>query len=118
MTISFQHVHIKTRDVAATVKYYMDNFGATKKAEMPGRGWQLDMLGTQLNITVIIAEQNHVQAYGIEHLAITTDDYPATMAKLRQNGVEVLEELKGGSGNRVAFVAATDGSQMEIIEKV
>jgi catechol 2,3-dioxygenase-like lactoylglutathione lyase family enzyme len=118
MATTFNHVHIKTRDVAATVKYYMDNFGATKKAEMPGRGWQLDMLGTQLNITVIIAEQNHVQAYGIEHLAITTDDYPATMAKLRQNGVEVLEELKGGSGNRVAFVAATDGSQMEIIEKV
>jgi hypothetical protein len=29
----------------------------------------------------------------------------------------VLEELKGSSGNRVAFVAATDGAQMEIIEK-
>jgi hypothetical protein len=40
------------------------------------------------------------------------------LAKLRGNGVEVLEELKGGSGNRVAFVAAVDGSQMEIIEKV
>jgi catechol 2,3-dioxygenase-like lactoylglutathione lyase family enzyme len=118
MATSFNHVHIKTRDVAATVKYYVDNFGATVKAEMPGRGWQIDVLGTQLNITTIIAEQNHVQAYGIEHLAITTDDYPGTLAKLRQNGVEVLEELKGGSGNRVAFVAATDGSQMEIIEKV
>jgi catechol 2,3-dioxygenase-like lactoylglutathione lyase family enzyme len=118
MAISFNHVHIKTRDVAATVKYYVDNFGATVKAEMPGRGWQLDLLGTQLNITVIIAEQNHEQAYGIEHLAINTDDYPATMAKLRENGVAVLEELKGGSGNRVAFVTATDGSQMEIIEKV
>jgi catechol 2,3-dioxygenase-like lactoylglutathione lyase family enzyme len=117
MTISFNHVHIKTRDVAATVKYYVDNFGATVKAEMPGRGWQLDLLGTQLNITVIIAEQNHEQAYGIEHLAINTDDYAGTMAKLRENGVAVLEELKGGSGNRVAFVSATDGSQMEIIEK-
>ena len=118
MATSFNHVHIKTRDVAATVKYYMDNFGATKKAEMPGRGWQLDMLGTQLNITTLIAEQNHTQAYGIEHLAINTDDYAGTLAKLRENGVEVLEELKGGSGNRVAFVAATDGSQMEIIEKI
>jgi hypothetical protein len=39
------------------------------------------------------------------------------MAKLRRNGVAVLEELKGGSGNRVAFVTATDGAQMEIIEK-
>ena len=118
MTLSFQHAHIKTRDVAKTVQYYMDNFGATKKAEMVGRGWQLDLHGTQLNITGIIAEQKHQQNYGIEHLAVVTDDYPGTLAKLRGNGVEVLEELKGDKGNRVAFVAAPDGSQMEIIEKI
>jgi predicted enzyme related to lactoylglutathione lyase len=118
MTISFNHVHIKTRDVAKTVQYYIDNFGATKKAEMPGRGWQIDLLGTQINVTGIIAEQNHEQAYGIEHLAVVTDDYSATLAKLRENGVAVLEELKGDKGNRVAFVSATDGSQMEIIEKI
>jgi len=118
MAISFNHVHIKTRDVAATVKHYMDNYGATRKAEIPGRGWQLDLHGTQLNITGIIAEQNHAQAHGIEHMAVNTDDYAGTLAKLRQNGVEVLEELKSERGNRVAFVSATDGSQMEIIEKI
>jgi predicted enzyme related to lactoylglutathione lyase len=118
MAISFQHVHIKTRDVAKTVQYYMDNYGATRKTEIVGRGWQLDLHGTQLNITGIIAEQNHQQAYGIEHMAVVTDDYPATLAKLRENGVEVLEELKGNNGNRVAFVAAMDGAQMEIIEKL
>jgi catechol 2,3-dioxygenase-like lactoylglutathione lyase family enzyme len=118
MTLSFQHAHIKTRDIAKTVQYYIDNFGATKKAEIPGRGWQLDLHGTQLNITGIISEQKHAQNYGIEHLAVVTDDYPGFMAKLRENGVEVLEELKGDKGNRVAFVAAPDGSQMEIIEKV
>ena len=117
MTISFQHVHIKTHDVAKTVDYYINNFGGTKKAEIPGRGWQVDLHGTQLNITGIITEQNHEQAYGIEHMAVVTDDYPGTLAKLRENGVAVLEELKGGQGNRVAFVAGTDGSQMEIIEK-
>ena len=118
MAISFNHVHIKTADVAKTVAYYMENYGATKKAEMVGRGWQLDLHGTQLNITGLISEQNHEQHYGIEHMAMTTDDYPATMAKLRANGVSILEELKGDKGNRVAFVSATDGSQMEIIEKI
>ncbi len=117
MALTVQHVHLKTRDVQQTVKYYVDNYGATIKAEMPGRGWQLDLLGLQLNITGIITEQNHEQHYGIEHMAVVTDDYAATMAKLRDNGVAVLEELKGGSGNRVAFVAAPDGAQMEIIEK-
>jgi len=118
MAISFQHVHLKTRDVQATVQYYIDNFGATMKAEIPGRGWQLDLHGTQLNITGIITEQNHEQHYGIEHMAVVTDDYPGTLAKLRENGVAVLEELKGEKGNRVAFVAATDGAQMEVIEKI
>jgi predicted enzyme related to lactoylglutathione lyase len=118
MAISFQHVHIKTRDVAKTVAYYMENYGATRKTEIVGRGWQLDLHGTQLNITGIITEQNHEQSYGIEHMAVVTDDYPATLAKLRANGVAVLEELKGGNGNRVAFVAGTDGAQMEIIEKI
>ena len=49
---------------------------------------------------------------------MVTDDYSGFMAKLRENGVEVLEELKGDRGNRVAFVAGPDGSQMEIIEKI
>ena len=118
MAISFQHVHIKTRDVAQTVQYYIDNFGAKKKAEIPGRGWQVDLHGTQLNITGIIAEQHHAQHHGIEHLAVVTDDYSGTMTRLRENGVAVLEELKSDKGNRVAFVAATDGAQMEIIEKI
>ncbi len=118
MAIEFQHVHIKTRDVAKTVQYYIDNFSATKKAEIPGRGWQIDLHGTQLNITGLIADQKHEQAYGIEHMAVVTGDYPATMAKLRENGVAILEELQGSSGNRVAFVASTDGAQMEIIEKL
>jgi predicted enzyme related to lactoylglutathione lyase len=118
MALSFQHVHIKTRDVEQTVRYYIDNFGATKKAEIVGRGWQVDLHGTQLNITGIITEQKHEQHYGIEHMAMVTDDYPGTLAKLRENGVAVLEELKSERGNRVAFVSATDGAQMEIIEKI
>ncbi len=118
MVLSFQHVHIKTQDVAKTVRYYIENYGATKKAEIAGRGWQLDLHGTQLNITGLITQQEHEQHYGIEHMALVTDDFPGTLAKLRENGVAVLEELKGEKGNRVAFVAATDGAQMEIIEKI
>jgi catechol 2,3-dioxygenase-like lactoylglutathione lyase family enzyme len=117
MALAVQHVHLKARDVQATVKYYTDNFGATIKQEMPGRGWQLDLHGLQLNVTTIIPEQNHAQFLGIEHMAVTTDDYPGTLANLRSNGVEILEELKGSSGARVAFVQAPDGAQMEIIEK-
>jgi predicted enzyme related to lactoylglutathione lyase len=117
MTMTVQHVHLKAHDVQKTIQYYTDNFGATIKAEIPGRGWQLDLHGVQLNVTGLIAEQNHEQFYGIEHMAIATDDFPGTLSKLRDNGVAILEELTGSSGKRVAFVQAPDGAQMEIIEK-
>lgn len=117
MALALNHVHLKCHDVEKTIQYYIDNFGATRKAEIPGRGWQLDLHGLQLNVTGIIKEQNHHQFYGIEHTAVSTDDYAGTLARLRANGVEILEELKGSSGNRVAFVQAPDGAQVEVIEK-
>lgn len=118
MGFSVQHVHLKTPDPLRTAQYYIDNFGATMKAEIPGRGVQVDLHGLQLNITTLIAEQNHEQHYGIEHMAVTTDDYPATLATLRKNGVAILEELPPNNGRRVAFVQAPDGAQMEVIEQV
>jgi predicted enzyme related to lactoylglutathione lyase len=118
MTFVVNHVHLKTPDPAATARFYMENFGATMKSEIPGRGVQLDLHGLQLNITTLIAVQNHEQHYGIEHIAINTDDYPGTLAKLKANGVKILEELPVNNGRHVCFLQAPDGAQMELIEKV
>src|SRR5204862_1509 len=71
----------------------------------------------QLNITSLIDTQTREQQYGIEHLAVDTDDYPATLARLRANGVRVLEELTPTNGRRVCFLEAPDGAQVELIEK-
>ena len=118
MTFAVQHVHLKTPDPKQTVQFYVDNFGATLKAEIPGRGFQVDLHGLQLNITTLIASQNHEQHYGIEHVAVVTDDYAGTLARLRQNDVRILEELPPNNGRHVCFVECPDGAQMEVIEKV
>jgi catechol 2,3-dioxygenase-like lactoylglutathione lyase family enzyme len=118
MAYGVQHVHLKTRDPQQTMQFYVDNFGATLKAEIPGRGFRLDLHGLQLNITTLIASQNHEQHYGIEHIAVDTDDYEGTLARMRQNGVKILEEMPPNNGRRVCFVEAPDGAQMELIEKV
>jgi catechol 2,3-dioxygenase-like lactoylglutathione lyase family enzyme len=118
MAYGVQHVHLKTRDPKATMQFYVDNFGATLKAEIPGRGFRLDLHGLQLNITTLIASQNHEQHYGIEHIAVDTDDYEGTLARMRGNGVKILEEMPPNNGRRVCFVEAPDGAQMELIEKV
>jgi predicted enzyme related to lactoylglutathione lyase len=120
MGFAVNHVHLKGPDPAATVRFYVENFGATIKSEIPGRGFQLDLHGLQLNITGLVTAQNHEQNYGIEHIAVNTDDYPGTLAKLKANGVKILEELPPNpdNGRRVCFLQAPDGAQMEVIEKV
>ena len=117
MGLNVNHVHLKTRDPKQTMQYYVDNFGATLLGEVTGRGYRVMLHGVQLNITSIIDAQKREQHLGIEHLAIDTDDYTATLAKLRANGVRVLEELPPGSnGRRVCFLEAPDGAQVELIE--
>jgi catechol-2,3-dioxygenase len=117
MAFEIGHVHLKCADPKKTADYYINNFGGKLLAEIPGRGFRVDLHGVQLNITVKIDTQNHPQYLGIEHLAVQTDDYAGTMATVRKNGVKVLEEMNS-NGRHVAFLEAPDGAQMEVIEKV
>lgn len=117
MAFHLNHVHLKTRDPAATIRFYIENFGATLKATTE-TGFNLDLHGLQLNVTDINAAQKHEQHYGIEHIAVNTDDYTGTLASLRKQGVRILEELPREVGRRVCFVEAPDGAQMEVIERV
>jgi catechol 2,3-dioxygenase-like lactoylglutathione lyase family enzyme len=118
MAINVQHVHHKTRDPKTTMQFYIDNFGASPIGEIPGRGFRIELGGLQLNITTLVDAQKREQRYGIEHIALETDDYAGTLARLRGNGVRILEEVPGANGRRVCFLEAPDGAQVEVIEKV
>lgn len=118
MAIGVHHVHLKTRDPKRTMQFYVDNLGATLIAEVSGRGYRVDLHGLTLNITSLIDSQTREQHYGIEHVAVVTDDYTGTLARLRTNGVRILEELPPTNGRRVCFLEAPDGAQIEVIERV
>jgi catechol 2,3-dioxygenase-like lactoylglutathione lyase family enzyme len=118
MAFGIHHVHVKTRDPKQTMQFYVDNLGATLIAEVGPRGYRVNLHGLQINITTLIDTQSREQHYGIEHIALDTDDYSATLARLRTNGVRVLEELPPTNGRRVCFLEAPDGAQIELIEKV
>ncbi len=118
MAFGIHHVHVKTRDPKQTMQFYVDNLGATLIAEVGPRGYRVNLHGLQINITTLIDTQSREQHYGIEHIALDTDDYSATLARLRTNGVRVLEELPPNNGRRVCFLEAPDGAQIELIEKV
>jgi catechol 2,3-dioxygenase-like lactoylglutathione lyase family enzyme len=118
MAFGTHHVHVKTRDPKKTMQFYVDNLGATLLADQGARGYRVSLHGLQLNITPLIDTQKREQRYGIEHIAVDTDDYTATLTRLRANGVRILEELPPNNGRRVCFLEAPDGVQIEVIEKV
>jgi len=118
MAIGVHHVHLKTRDPKQTMQFYVDNLGATLIAEVGARGYRVDLHGLTLNITTLIDTQSREQQYGLEHIAVDTDDYLGTLARFRANGVRVLEGLPPTNGRRVCFLAAPDAAQIEVIERV
>ena len=118
MAFGTHHVHVKTRDPKQTMQFYIDHLGATLLADMGARGYRVNLHGLQLNITGLIDSQRREQHYGIEHIAVDTDDYTGTLAQLRAKGVRILEELAPTNGRRVCFLEAPDGVQIEVIEKV
>jgi lactoylglutathione lyase len=118
MGFAVHHVHLKTRNPRQTMEYYVKNFGATVVADVGARGYRVNLHGLQLNISPLIDDQTREQHYGMEHIALDTDDYTGMLARLKANGVRVLEELPPTNGRRVCFLEAPDGAQIEVIEKV
>src|SRR5205823_12016942 len=74
-----------------------------------------DLHGLTRDITTVVDGQSREQHYGMEHIALNTDDYPGTLTRLRANGVRVLEELPpGASGRRVCFLEAPRSEERRV----
>src|SRR6185295_5233778 len=92
MTLKFNHLHIKTKDPEKTVQFYVDTFGAKIVNKSPRGGYRVDLLGLSLNVTPFLEDQKREQLYGMEHLAIDTDELDALVAKLEAQGIHILEK--------------------------
>lgn len=121
MTFRLEHVHIKTRDPAKTARFYMETLGATLiEASKDDKHYRINLHGLTLNITDHVEYQKRRQKYGLEHLAVETDDMDGTLAKLKSEGAIVLEELispvPAHNGARICFLEGPDGIQLELVE--
>jgi len=94
MTFRLDHVHVKTSDPAKTARFYMETLGATLiEASHNDTRFRVDLHGVTLNITDHVDYQKRRQKYGLEHLAVETDDMDGTLARLKSQGATVLEEM-------------------------
>lgn len=116
MTIKLNHLHIKTKNPEKTAKFYVDTFGAKITSQSAAGGYRVDLDGLSLNITDLHPTQKREQAYGMEHIAMDTDQLDTLVAKLKASGAKILEETVVTGNRRVCFFEGPDGVQLEFIE--
>jgi len=116
MAFKLNHLHLKTPDPQQTAQWYVNNLGAKIVSESANGGFRLDLHGLPLNVTRFIDSQSHDQVYGIEHIAIDTDDIDGTVAHLKASGARILEETRVGAGRRVCFFEGPQGVCLEVLE--
>ena len=116
MTIKLNHVHLKTKDPEKTAKFYVETLGAKIVGQAGSGGYRLDLHGLSLNVTNFIEAQTREQKYGMEHIAIDTDELDGLVEKLKARGINILEQTTISGGRRVCFFEGPDGVQLEFIE--
>ena len=99
----------------------METLGATLiEASHNDTRFRVDLHGVTLNITDHVDYQKRQQKYGLEHLAVETDDMDGTLAKLKARGATLLEQMISPipkhKGGRICFLEGPEGIQLELIE--
>ncbi len=127
----YDHVHLRSADPEAMVRFFEDMFGAevTRGVYPPGTLYpgQLRVsmrLGGQ---TVLVApkhpheptgEAPQFPYYGIEHIGLTVDDVDAAVDELKAKGAEVpIGPLTRNPGLRLAFVRGPEGIMVELVQR-
>lgn len=120
MSFKVNHLHLKTPDPRTTAQWYVDYLGAKVVSERQSPSGQpilrLDLHGVPLNVTGYIEGQRLEQPYGLEHVAIDTDDFDAPVEKIKASGAKILEERSLPDGRRVCFFEGPDGVRLEFLE--
>lgn len=120
MAFKINHLHLKTPDPRKTASFYVDHVGAkivSERTSPNGRiTLRLNLHGVELSVTDFLEEQKLEQFYGLEHVAIDTDNFSAEVAKIKAAGIKILEERALPDGRKVCFFEGPEGVRLEFLE--
>jgi len=120
MAFKINHLHLKTPDPRKTADWYVKYVDAkvvNERALPNGRvSFRLNLHGVELNVTDFLEEQKLEQFYGLEHVAIDTDNFAGEVAKIKAAGIKILEERVLPDGRKVCFFEGPEGVRLEFLE--
>ncbi|PPT92988.1 bleomycin resistance protein [Xanthomonas theicola] len=128
----FHHLGIVVKDIEASTQWYVDNLGFERlyaygwpgvKAAFIGRGdLKIELFQNEL-ATPMAAERRQAETNlrigGINHFAIEVADLDATVAALREKGIDVVSpprEVPNSGGSRFAFVHDNEQMLIELFQ--
>ena len=109
----FHHRHLIVADVAKTVAFYEDTFGANKVQEMEFRGRPIVRLELD-GLPLTISQQIHA---GVgDHIGLAVDDFEVAVTELRAKGVQFIVEPTDMGSAKFAFIQDAAGTTLEILQ--
>lgn len=109
--LGVHHVSINVADVDEAVAFYVERLGLSRRADRPdfgfGGAW-LDVGGQQVHLIEAPSPDDRGQ-----HFALAVTDLDATVAELRDGGLEVSDAVPVGGG-RQAFLHDPSGNLVEL----
>ncbi len=130
MTGSIHHLGIAVDDLEAAISRWTALFGATleRRERVEDQGVEaasLSVGGSRIELLAPLGDETPVGRFlakrgpGMHHVAFETDDVAAELARLRADGVELIDETprRGMFGLQVGFVhpEATGGVLAEFV---
>jgi len=120
---AFNHIHHETKNVDETVAWYKRFFNATADAPFDrgaATGVQVYIGSVQVTVTDRDFTDMELGRYqGLDHFALVTDDFDATLAEIERHGVSIwMGPVQLENGMRIIFINGPDNVKIELMENV
>jgi len=122
---TWEHIHLRSPDPAATAAWYEQNLGAEViRTPQPDGSTRIDLDLSGQKVFIAQAEAAKTGTapqspyMGLDHFGLTVTDIDAAVAELKAKGVAFTMEPKTiRPGVRIAFLTAPQNVSIELIQR-
>lgn len=122
---TWEHIHLRSPDPAATAQWYEDKLGAeVVRTPQPDGSMRIDLNLSGQKVFIAKADPAQIGAppqtpyMGLEHIGMTVEDIESAVAELKAKGVAfTMEPRTIRPGVRIAFLTAPQNVSIELIQR-